>query len=192
MKITDILKIKKGQQGTTLVEFMIALSIFIIFVVVAIGGFIQALTNQRLVLKLTAATDNMSLTLEQIMREIRVANNFLVDNGTQLQFDRYIDVNGMSVNKTVTYLWDQDKFAMIRKVRNASDVSGGVSEVSEQMTADNVDITYFNVLANLYKKPVGPCRITMVLGVTAVDRCLKITNYIQTTASSRIFTDTCK
>jgi len=189
MKITDILKIKKGQQGTTLVEFMIALSIFIIFVVVAIGGFIQALTNQRLVLKLTAATDNMSLTLEQITREIRVANNFIIaNNSTQLQFDRYIDVNGELTNKTVTYSWDQDKHAMIRNVR---DVGGGGNEESGQMTADNVEITYFNVLANLYKTP-GPCRVTMVLGVTAVDRGLTITNYIQTTASSRIFTDICK
>ena len=166
---------------------MVAMSIFLIFVVVAIGGFIQALTNQRLVLKLAAATDNMSLTIEQIMREIRVANNFSVGDGTQLQFDRLIDENGVTANKTVTYTWNQANNSITRTV---SDINGGNS-TSAQMTATNVEISYFNMSDSLYRSP-GPCRITMVFGVTAVDRGLSITNFIQTTASSRIFTTQCQ
>lgn len=186
MNKSELKKSIGSQDGATLVEFMIALSIFVIFVVVAIGGFIQALTNQRLVLKLAAATDNMSLTIEQIMREIRVANNFRVTDSNQLNFDRLIDVNGVSTNKTVTYSWDQIKKAIIRKV---SDIGGG-NEISDQMTADNIEVSYFNVSDRLYQNP-GPCRITMVFGITAVDKGLSITNYIQTTASSRIFTSGC-
>jgi Tfp pilus assembly protein PilW len=174
-------------KATTLVEFMVALSIFVIFVVVAIGGFIQALNNQRLILKLAAATDNMSLTLEQIMREIRVANNFYATGGNQLRFDRLIDDGVNTTNKTVTYLWDKTNYDILRTV---SDINGG-NLVSAKMTADNVKISYFNVSANKSVASFGPCRITMVIGVTARDQGLTITNYIQTTASSRIFTDTC-
>jgi hypothetical protein len=165
----------------------VALSIFAIFITVAIGGFIQALANQRIVLKLSAATDNMSLTLEQMMREMRVGTNFETGTDDQLiQFDHYDD-NG-NLEKLQYYL-DSSKKALIRKL--ATTVPEKTTE--KAITADNVEVSYFKATTLAGNLPgSGPCRIGMTFGVTASDRGVSITNYIQTTVSSRVFSDTCR
>jgi len=188
---------KKHQQGSTLVELLIALSIFAIFITIAIGGFLQSLTNQRLVLKLISATDNMSLTIEQIMREMRVGTSFMtLTDG--IRFDRPdSDDLGMTVMRRVTYTkeqspWDSTKFAIKREVQDLDD--NGIPSgppISDYITSNNVNVAYFNTTAQAEYTP-GPCRINMVFGVKAEDKKVSITNYIQTTVSSRIFSDICE
>jgi prepilin-type N-terminal cleavage/methylation domain-containing protein len=191
--IKKIKKIFSADSGSTLVELLMALSIFAIFISVAIGGFIQSLANQRVVLKLSAATDNLSLTLEQIMREMRTGTNFLTgDGGKTIQFDRYDSEGGVAVRRTVTYSlapapWDPTRKALMRTLSDA----GGSGGVPEAITADNVDVSYFGVSALAQHNP-GPCRIALTFGVTAVDKGISVTNYIQTSVSSRAFTETCQ
>jgi prepilin-type N-terminal cleavage/methylation domain-containing protein len=188
-------KIMSGQSGQTLVELMVAMSIFAIFITVAIGGFIQSLANQRLVLKLISATDNMSLTLEQMMREMRVGTNFIaITNG--VQFDWPDTEAGLPVMRRITYQQAQAPWGLaIERTKATLDSSGNIvgMPVSEFITADNVGVSYFNVANSLAHNPgPGPCRINMTLGITATDKNISITNYIQSTVSSRIFTSTCQ
>ena len=168
--------------GTTLVELLVAMSIFVIFVTVAVGGFIQAIANQRVVLKLNAATENMSLTLEQMMREMRVGTNFST-NGQTIQFSHY-DNNGNP--ETIRYYlapapWDGSQQAIMETITDSNGIS-----VSNPITADNVNVSYLKMdVSNLHTP--GPSRIGITLGITASDRGISITNYIQTTVSSRVF-----
>lgn len=173
--------VNKKEEGSTLIELLIALSIFAIFVVVAIGGFIQSLSNQRLVLKLMSATDNMSLTVEQMMREMRVGTNFF-SVGNAVQFERPDQEDGVAVQKLVVYTWDQDAQAIRRTVSNLD----GSDQISEIVTAENVEVSHFNV-DSLRENDPGPYRTTLSLGVSATDKGRTITNYIQTTISSRVF-----
>jgi len=173
--------IQKKEEGSTLIELLIALSIFSIFVVVAIGGFIQSLSNQRLVLKLMSATDNMSLTIEQMMREMRVGTDFF-SIGNAVQFERPDQENGVTVQKLVMYAWDEDEQAIRRTVSNVD----GSDQISEIVTAENVEVSHFSV-SSLRENDPGPYRTTLSLGVSASDKGRTITNYIQTTISSRVF-----
>lgn len=168
--------------GTTLVELLVAMSIFVIFVTVAVGGFIQAIANQRVVLKLNAATENMSLTLEQMMREMRVGTNFST-NGQTIQFSHY-DSNGNP--ETIEYYlapapWDATQQAIMETITDNNGIS-----TSNPITADNVNVSYFKTSVTTLHTP-GPSRIGITLGITASDRGISVTNYIQTTVSSRAF-----
>ncbi len=173
------------QEGQSLVEMLIAMSIFVIFIVIAVGGFIQTMTNQRIVLKLSAATDNMSFSLEQMMREIRVGNNFNVyDNGQSISFNGY-DENGNQEN--IIYSLNSSTGAIDRTFSIPASIPAiNVSPSTAPLTANNVTVSYFNVSKYQPHNP-GPALITIVIGVTASDRGVSITNYIQTSVSSRAF-----
>jgi prepilin-type N-terminal cleavage/methylation domain-containing protein len=168
----------KNQSGTTLVEFLVAMSIFAIFIAIAVGGFVQALANQRIILKLNAATDNMSLALEQMMREMRVGTNFYVGNYSQsIGFDGY-DSYGNPI--TIDYSWDGSETISRTVISEGGEIS------TAPFTADNVTVSYFKADVSS-KKSGGPSRIGLTIGITASDRGVSITNYIQTTVSSRVF-----
>ena len=183
-------KIKYGsEEGTTLVEMLVALSIFAIFLTVAIGGFIQALANQRLVLKLVSATDNMSMVLEQMMREMRVGTNFYAGTN-RIQFDWPDTEAGATVMRRLIYSMDGTAISRtIQTLDNNGNLTG--NPATDLITANNVTVSYFNV-ADLAIRLPGPCRVTMTIGITAIDKGVSITNYIQSTISSRIFSSTCQ
>lgn len=174
-KIKKILQLKNKQHGTTLVEVLIAIGIFSIFLAVAIGGFIQALSNQRIALKLMASTDNMSMTLEQISREVRVGKTFeSIPSG--FQFQKYVE--GSFDPRLYKYELSDSKIK-----RTISNLDGS-NESYDYITADNVFVSYFGSLLDNNGQP----KVTLVVGITARDKSLEITNYIQSTISSRLIT----
>ncbi len=184
MKFNEFVKFK-SQDGQSLVEMLIAMSIFVIFIVIAVGGFLQAMANQRIVLKLSAATDNMSFTLEQMMREMRVGSNFSVSpDGSKISFNGY-DENGNQ--EDIDYALNSLTGAVDRTFSIPNPVVGSiVNPTTAPMTADNVTVSYFNVIKSQPHNP-GPTLINIVVGITASDRGVSITNYIQTSVSSRVF-----
>ncbi|MEK7507619.1 MAG: type II secretion system protein [Patescibacteria group bacterium] len=62
--------------GFTLIELLVSVSVFIIIVTIAVGGFVGALRTQRQVAALISANNNVSLAIEQMAREIRTGRNF--------------------------------------------------------------------------------------------------------------------
>jgi len=74
------------KKGFTLVELLVAMGLFVIFITIASGGFIRALRTQRNIVALIAANENTSLALEQMAREIRTGSNFSSPNETELDF----------------------------------------------------------------------------------------------------------
>src|SRR4051812_39727119 len=65
-----------GRQGFTLVELLVAITLFSIAISIAIGGFVRALRTQRELISLIAANSNASLAIEQMAREIRTGTSF--------------------------------------------------------------------------------------------------------------------
>ena len=63
-----------------------AMSIFVILISIAAGGFVNILRNQRLVIALMVVNDNMSLSMEQMAREIRTGYNFSKISNQEFQF----------------------------------------------------------------------------------------------------------
>ncbi|OGG38588.1 hypothetical protein A3I34_02335 [Candidatus Jorgensenbacteria bacterium RIFCSPLOWO2_02_FULL_45_12] len=60
-----------GNRGFTVVEMLVALTVFSILLVVAVGIFLSALKNQRFITERISAGSNAGIALEQISRELR-------------------------------------------------------------------------------------------------------------------------
>lgn len=178
-------KTKNLKTGFTLVELVVAMGIFVILMSIATGGFIQMLRNQSIVVSLMATNDNMSLTLEQIAREIRTGYNFNKVSSTELEF-----VN--SYNFKVKYRLNE---GAIEKGIEYSGISN-----YKKITADNVLISAFNINVcgkNINGTSLGNCgsggdsylpRITLSLSITSAEPDVKKLNIftdIQTTISAR-------
>src|SRR6185295_7895950 len=67
--------------GFTLVELLVAITLFSIAISIAIGGFVRALHTERQLIALIAANSNASLAIEQIAREIRTGTGFACASG---------------------------------------------------------------------------------------------------------------
>src|SRR3989338_8294083 len=72
--------------GFTVVELIVAMSLFIIVVSIATGIFIRALRTQRAIVDLLVVNDNATLVLEQITREVRLGTSFSTPSPTRLDF----------------------------------------------------------------------------------------------------------
>ncbi len=200
-------KIKKNNifqfKGFTMIELLMTMSIFIILTSIAAGGFINILRNQRVILALMTANDNMGLTIEQIAREIRTGYNFCKVSESKFQF-----VN--ADNKVIRYGFDAGSIVRgISLVLLGGSSSDFCSETDDSLfefkkiTADNVKINKFNIgicgkniissiliddcdsggTGNSY-----PPRITINIGITSAEpdiEKLNIFTNIQTTVSSR-------
>ncbi|MFA6352867.1 MAG: hypothetical protein WCW90_01335 [Candidatus Paceibacterota bacterium] len=162
-----------------MIELLLALGIFSIFISVITGGFIQMLSNQRLLLKLMASTDNVSLSLEQIARELRTGGQFQTSpgGGDLIQFfnaDKKFVKYYLNINSSRGQL-----------VRSESLAVDDPSPVIRPITADNVDVSQFNVEV-MDINPSGPPRVVINVGVRVSERKIKEVNtFIQTTVSPR-------
>lgn len=64
------------RKGFTIVEFLVSVTIFVIIMGIAVGGFSKALHTQHEVEGLLSAQSNAALTLEQMAREMRTGYLF--------------------------------------------------------------------------------------------------------------------
>ena len=203
-----MIKIKRNNifqlKGFTMIELLVAMSIFIIFTSIAAGGFINILRNQRVVLALMTANDNIGLTIEQMAREIRTGYNFCKVSENKFQF---VNAN----DKVIRYGFDPGSGSIMRGISVSSGGSSFdfCSEADDnwfefkKITADNVKINKFNIgicgkniissilIDDCDSGGTGasyPPRITISFGITSAEpdiEKLNIFTNIQTTISSR-------
>ncbi len=165
-------------KGFTLVELLVAMTLFLVLIGIATGGFIRVLRTQRAIVELMAVNDNTVLTLEQMAREIRTGYHFAKISETELQF---VNAN----NQVVRYRLRDD--AIERASKN--ETAGLIEEADyKKITADNVKIINFTV--SLLGNNAGdgyPPRITIGLSVTGKSKYLEnISTNIQITISARM------
>ena len=156
----------KLRGGFTIIELIVAITIFIVVISISSSVFINSLKTQRAVLALMAANDNASLTIEQMSREIRTGSQFQANgSGDRLEF---ISAGGNPV---------------FYQLQNNSIMRNG-----EAITAGNVRVVYliFNLLGETPDDRKSTL-VTINLGVGAVGKGLTdfITN-IQTTTAVRL------
>ena len=165
----------KSKKGFTMIELLVAMTLFSFLMAVAAGGFVKAMRTQRAIVALMAVNDNASLTLEQMAREMRTGYHFKMISDTEIQF-----VSGY--NELVSYRLNEDG-AIERGITGASLVTD-----YEKITADNVKVTNlrFELRGASYGDGMQP-RITIAISVTSPNSFLgNVSTNIQTTVSSRI------
>ena len=156
--------------GFTLVELLVAMTLFSVVIAVATGGFIRALRTQRQLVSFASANSNLSLVLEQMAREIRVGRDFQQGSETSLGF-----TNGRG--EAVTYAYDRDAEAIERTVGEGR---------PQPLTSENVAIKDLRFLLQFPGEDAYPARVTVDAAVSP--REIGVSSavvHIQTTVSAR-------
>ena len=156
-----------NKKGFTMIELLVAMGLFVVVMGIASTVFIQSLRTQRSIVALMAANDNASLSIEQMMREIRIGSNFRTNSDqTELVF--------VSQRKgNIIYRWNKDEETIERN---------GVALTSKNVA---VKYLYFDLFG------AGPndgasTRVVIRLGVSSNEkRAVDIITNLQTTVSSR-------
>lgn len=171
-----------GKQGFTVIELVVAIALFAIVASLAVGGFTQALRTQRQSAALLSANSNVSLVIEQMMREIRTGSKFCIEQACTDSAD-YADLTFRNAqDELVTYCFQNNRIER--------GVGGGICGGSnfQPITADNVRVEYAKfyrsgTVAGDGRQP----RVTIALGVSAPEQGVA-GNVIrlQTTVSPRL------
>ena len=175
----------RANKGFTLVELIVAMSVFLIAIVIVVGAFVRSLRTQRIVNHLMAVNSNTSLVVEQMAREIRTSYDFDLNTvapptctGSQFEELEFTNSKGNKV------FYRKESGAIARE-ECAGEVCTGLSE---PLTASNitVDRLCFLSTGNLNNNK-DPWRITIFLTVDSSNPQLagNIINF-QTTVSARI------
>lgn len=163
--------------GFTLMELMVAMTIFIILMVIVSGGFVNAIKTQRSMTQLMSVNNNASLVLEQMVREIRTGYGFTLNDQGGGCSNRLEFINFAS--NTVVYSLSEDRVWRSEAAAPA-----------QALTATNVDIErlcFVSTPAVRESEDIFPWRITILLRVGARDNLGENSALnVQTTVSPRI------
>lgn len=166
----------KLRKGFSLVEVIVAVSLFTIVAAIAAGGFVNALRAQRQAAALVAANNNVSLALEQMVRELRTGFSFCVGDAALL-----CGLPGM-----IAFTNDRLEVVTYRLANGA--IEKGVGGVFQRITGSNVLVRYLVFVPSGGQSGDGWVpRVTISLGVGAREPGLENSVIrLQTTASSRV------
>ena len=167
--------------GFTLIEIIISLSVFIIVVTIAVGGFVGALRSQRQGAALISPNNNVSLALEQMTREIRTGRNFCDPlYSPPCSFDALKFYNALG--ELVTYKKNTGVGDFIER-----GVFDGSTDVFERITG--IGAFVWSLEFHLKGEDPAddlPTRVTITIGVSAKERGISEgVIRLQTTISSR-------
>ena len=157
----------KPRSGYTLIELLVAMSVFVIITSIAVGGFVRGLRTSRQAAALASANANVASALEQMMREMRtgLAFNTAGCPGGCIKFKN-------SASKDIQYQLDNERILRTE--------DGDIT----QITDDNVEVSYLNFV--LLEDDSYPDRITIQIGINAKELGVEEgTINLQTTVSAR-------
>jgi len=163
----------REQQGFTLIELIVGMTIFSVVVVVISGIFTQTVKFQKIVANRAVAIDNLGLAMEEMVRGIRTAAYFdsLESSspyvGSRIEFKDYDD-------RTIIYeLFQEDsqgqKIGQVKKTLQP----GGFDSLP--ITSSNVNITNLDFFIQGYNQATGgnissniPPRITISMTAAGI------------------------
>ncbi len=152
----------------TMVEMLVALSLFVITLTIAGGSLVKGLRLQKEIGGIVSVNDNISQTIEQMAREIRTGHDFSSSSSDNLQF-----VN--AYGEQVIY---QLNNSVIEKKESGK---------TYPITADNVVVNNLKFILKGEKSGDGlPPRITIIIDVSPkVSHLKNLKSVYQTTISCR-------
>jgi len=122
--------------GFTIIEIMVAVSMFLILASFAIGGFVRIMRIQRQVSAIVASDSNVNLAIEQMAREMRTGSHFCtqenywsdcpIDASPASNLTSICFLNGL--RQTVVYGYD----AMEKRITRGVSDSGSFITPGEQ------------------------------------------------------------
>ena len=170
----------KNSAGFTVIELMVAMSMFLILIGVATGTFLETLRMQRIITELSAANNNATQAIEQIGREIRTGYSFQQSTADVLWFVNY-------KNEVVLYkLENSDSVACGQAVGAVGCLllSKDGGSTWSAITAPEVKVKRFKVIVTgVDASDQFSPRVTLVISI-AGPRNIDVN--LQTTVSARV------
>lgn len=171
----------RKEGGFTIVELLVAIAVFSTVISIAAGGFVTALKTQRQTAALISANSNVSLIIEQMMREIRTGYDFCQNNQSCLEGGDDMISFTKGDGERVTYC-----------LANSAIYRGsavGICDTAnfQKITADNVFVRSlkFLVKGGSPNDNLQP-RVTILVGISSNEPGVSgSVIYLQTTVSSR-------
>ncbi|NCO61882.1 prepilin-type N-terminal cleavage/methylation domain-containing protein [Candidatus Kaiserbacteria bacterium] len=130
-------KFPQKNNGFTLVEMLVALSLFTIVVTIVAGSILVLISGNQQVVKEQSVMANMSFVMDSMTREIRTGKNYYCDSSFGSQPDANQNQDCVSGNKAISfveagnsitgsnngriaYYFDSTNKTIMRKVGNSS------------------------------------------------------------------------
>lgn len=138
----------KGDQGFSLIEMMIAMTVFILVMVVAIGSFMSSSDSAKKSKALRIAMDNVNFAMDNITRELRLGFNY-ADNSPTSQ----ISFSPHDISVPIRYFYLNSSTDSIDKCDFA--LPPDLTAECSSLTSPEIEIT--NLRFTLYNSStVGP------------------------------------
>jgi len=155
------------KQGFTIVELIVAVSLFVTAIAVASGIFISSLRSQRLADGLMEAQSNASLALEQMMREVRTGFDFQATAPTQDCSEGFGDTLAFtrargSKLSDIVYDWNK----VDGDVERTEEIQGSGTPSASVLTAGDVDVERLCFYVD-QESSSTPAKVTLIMKVNS-------------------------
>lgn len=181
----------QNKKGFTVVELLIASSIFVIFLAIAVGSFTRILEVQRTLARRIVITSALGATIETISREVRVGYDFPIARNNEpmrsLSFKSFA-THDIENPVDVTYSFIGDKITRFTPTEVVIiPMGGGATTEGVVITPTDVVIKNATFIVN-QKDKCQPWRITIAISAVpkgiGMDKPEETIN-VQTTVTSR-------
>lgn len=169
-----------GQKGFTLIEVMVAVSIFAIVITVGIGSLMTVNAGYRQAQLQRKAIDNVAFAMETMAREIRVGGQYTLASSPTAASD--IDSGSDNIFSFVSIDGDDVTYAL-DTVADAITVT--IGNTTSELTSPNVEITSLEfVLEEVYSSAKQPY-VTIYIAARATRSNQETDILLQTSVSQR-------
>src|SRR3989344_2588360 len=128
----------KDNQGFTLMELLVAMTVFLTVMGLSSGIFMQTLRSQRTITSISESMNNTTLALEQIAREMRTGFNFENASEDRISFtDGYGDYVSY---RLISSGEGEAAFRAIGRCSSFEDVGCDNTDDFDSITSSNVEI----------------------------------------------------
>ena len=167
-----------NNQGFTLMELLVAMTVFLVVIGLSSGIFIQTLRSQRVITRFSENMNNITVSLEQIAREVRTG--FDLPPSTSDPYQKLTFRNGYG-NYVSYMLLENEEIGSIGRCESFQSAGCQLAGDFESLTSPDVDIE--NLIFFIQNDETRPPLVTIAVE-TLIDIGATLT--LQTSVSSRI------
>jgi type II secretory pathway pseudopilin PulG len=180
------LKIKKGGAGFTLVEMLIAVSLFIIVVTISIGALLSVYDANKKARSSKTVVDNLNLSIENMARTIRFGSSYYCGVSSSISATNDCSSGNNSVSVTfrgnrIVYRWNG---TIDDPIQRSDD--GGINYTNITSSETKIQYLKFYVFgSNLSPNTEQPYVIAVIKGYSGTKLTTQTEFSIETMMSQR-------
>lgn len=178
-----IKKFKNENRGFTLVELLIAVSLFIMVVTISLGAMLSIFDANKKARSTKTVVDNLNLSIENMARTVRFGSNYYCGSSSNIYATNNCSAGGSSLSvtfegKRIIYSWDSNNKSITRSY------DGGTAE-SITSVDTTIDKLTFYVYGSTAGDNIQPYVSAVIYGYVGTKPTSQANFSIQTLMSQR-------